>query len=369
MVKVSSIGELEDFLLADSTLDDMCGKLPNKQNPEKLLTADDVKHDISAFARYLIRVYVGWPVHDDIIKRKVLNYLIKIYKSAHRMTAIELFNLLKIAIEPIPDNHLSIRFNGARARMTIKTRLHKDVGQNIAGKSTIKAMMMDNNVAVIGFTGMRKTDEFRDVILAFQKDILPKSKALIIDLRGNGGGNSFYSDRFAYFLCGTKISSMKETYVRTTPEAKKVLQESNPEASWSNVPMSEDLQLFSTGEIFEIDKKQAYMKPIFVLTDEHTGSGAEMFLLRMVHHPMVRVIGDNSSGMEVYGNMVFGKLPHSDVFVAVGSNYRILEYDNFELHGYKPDIKCKDGTNAFDVALKEISKPLEIMKFHQSVKS
>lgn len=364
MVKVSHIKELEDFLLADSTLDDMCGKLPDKQNPEKLLTTDDVKHDISAFARYLIRVYVGWPVHDDVIKRKVLNYLIKTYKSAHRMTAIELFNLLKVAIEPIPDGHLSIRFNGVRAWMTIKTRLHKDIGQNIAGKSTIKAMMMDNNIAVIGFTGMQKTDEFRDIILAFQKDILPKSKALIIDLRGNGGGNSFYSDRFAYFLCGTKISSMKETYIRTTPEARKITPTWNPEASWLNAPVSEELRLFSTGKIFNIDKKQAYMKPIFILTDENTASGAEMFLLRMVHHPMVRVIGDNSRGMEVYGNMVFCKLPHSDISMTVGSCYRILEYDNFELHGFTPDIKCTNGQDAFNIALQEIKKQNANLKFN-----
>ncbi len=368
MIKIKSIQELEDFLLQDSTLDDMCGTVPGKNVgvPDKKLTKEDVQHDISVFARYLIRVYVGWPVHDDIIKRKVLNYLTKIYKSAHRMTTIELFDVLKNAIKPIPDNHLSIRFNNSRAWMTIKTRLHKDVGKNIAGLQPIKAMILDNNIAAIGFTGMCKTDEFRNVILEFQNNVLPKSKALIIDLRGNGGGNSFYSDRFAYFLCGTKISSMKETYVRTTQEAKKVLQGSNPEASWSNVPQSEELQLFSTGKVFEIDETQAYMKPIFILTDENTGSGAEMFLLRMVHHPMVRVIGDNTRGMEVFGNMVFAKLPHSDIFVTIGSNYRILEYDNFELHGYKPDIKCKNGQDAFGVALLKYANQLGANQLTQS---
>lgn len=103
------------------------------------------------------------------------------------------------------------------------------------------------------------------------------------------------------------------------------------------------------------------MKPIFILTNEHTGSSAEMFLLRMPHHPMVTVIGDNSRGMEVYGNMVHGFLPHSKLYVAVGANYRILEYDNFELHGHKPDIKCKNGTNAMDVAIAKASTNL-VMK-------
>lgn len=366
MVRILSIKEMEDFLLQDSTVMDMRGTKPDEHVPNKFLSAEDVRHDISVLARYLIRVYVGWPVHDDAIKRKILNYLIKIYKSAHRMTAIELFDMLKNVIKPIPDNHLSIRFNNSRAWMAIKTRLHKDVGKNIAGAQHIKATMLHNNIAAIGFTGMHKTDEFRDVILDFQNNILPKSKALIIDLRGNGGGNSFYSDQFAYFLCGAKISSMKETYVRTTPEAKKVLQESNPKAPWSNMPSAEELQLFSTGKIFEIDETHAYMKPIFILTDENTGSAAEMFLLRMVHHPMVRVIGDNSRGMEIYGNTVFAKLPYSDISIAMGSNYRILEYDNFELHGYKPDITCKNGQDAFNVALSEYTNQLGVNKLTQS---
>ncbi len=357
MFKIQSIKKLEEYLLKDSSLEDMHGKqhLPKKQNPKKTLTADEVRHDISVLARYLIRVYVGWPVHNSIVKRRVLTRLIKAYDSAEDMTAGEFFDLIKGVIEPIPDNHITIKFNGYCVHMTIKTRTHKNVGKNIAGKFTVKGIMLDNNIAAIGFTGMHKTDEFHEVIKAFQKNVLPKSNALIIDLRGNGGGNSFYSDQFTDFLCGTRISSMKKTYVRTTPEARKILQETNPNASWANVPESEEIQLFSEGKVFKIDKNKAYMKPIFILIDECTGSAAEMFLLRMVHHPMVTVVGDNSRGMEVYGNISICGLPHSDIAVSVGTNYRILEYNNFELHGLKPDIKCKDGIDAKDIAIDKIN--------------
>ena len=366
MVKIPSIKEMEDFLLQDSGLDDMGIQEPEKDEPNKELSADNVRHDISVLARYLIRVYVGWPVHDEIVKRKVLTRLIKAYKSAHNMTATEFFKFVGNIIEPIPDNHISLRFNTTRAFTTAKTRGHKDVGSNIAGKQSIKTQLRDDNVAVIGFTKMVKTDEFRDAIFDFQNNILPKANALIIDLRGNGGGNSFYSDQFAYFLCGAKVDSMKKTFVRTTPEAQKVLKSSNPNASWASQKKSEKLQLWKKGKCFKIDKKQAYSKPIFILTDEHTGSSAEMFLLRMLHHPMVTVVGDNSRGMEVYGNMVHGFLPHSKLFMSVGANYRILEYDNFELHGHEPKIKCKDGQNALNVALSEYKNQLCANKSKQS---
>lgn len=355
MLKIPSIKELENELLKDSNLDDMRGVRPDIQDPTTQLSADEVKHDISVLARYLIRVYVGWPVHNDIVKRKVLKHLTKAYNSAHDMTAGELFDTIQGAIEYIPDNHISMFFNRMRAKTKSK-RVHKDVGNNFAGTQPIKTELRNDGIAVIGFTSMLKTDEFRDTILDFQNTVLPKSTALIIDLRGNGGGNSFYSDKFAYFLCGKHIDSVKKIYVRTTPEAQKVQQEGYPDAPWAKFCASEKLQLWAKGKDFKIDKQRAYMKPIYILADEHTGSSAEMFLLRMLHHPMVTIIGDNSRGMEVYGNMARGFLPHSKITVFVGMNYRILEHDNFELHGYKPNIKCYDGTDALDMAIMALNK-------------
>ena len=99
-----------------------------------------------------------------------------------------------------------------------------------------------------------------------------------------------------------------------------------------------------------------WKRPIYILTDGQTGSSAEMFLLRMIHHPCVHVVGDNSAGMEEYGNMTNSFLPHSQITVAVGMNYRKLLQEDFELNGYEPDIKCTDGTDAFAVAMTEIEK-------------
>jgi len=355
MFKIKSIKTLENELLKDSSLDDIHGALSKKQDPDRKLSADDVQHDVSVLARYLIRAYAGWPVHNNITKRKVLNRLTKIYQSAHDMTAAELFESLEIVIGMIPDNHISIDFNHVHAK-TKSERKHKNVGKNFAGRSAIKHKLRNDNIAIIGFNAMLKDDEFRDAIIKFQNEELPKSNALIIDLRGNSGGNSFYSDKFAQFLCGAPIDSVKKTYVRTTPEAQKLQQETSPNAKWKNLPKSEKLQLWIKGKYFKVDKNHAYMKPIFILTDEHTGSSAEMFLLRMLHHPMVTVVGDNSAGMEVYGNMGHGFLPHSNINIHVGMNYRILEYKNFELHGYTPNIMCDDGIDAMDMVFAELAK-------------
>ena len=354
MTKIPTISEMEEHLLRDSTIDDLTSGLPDNHIPEKKLTATQIKHDISVLARLLIRAYVGWPVHSEIIKRKVLKTLIDIYNNAYDMTAAEFFEQLKPVLSYIPDNHISLRFNMQRVG-TDKTRKPINVGKNIAGDKQV-ATQMKNGIAIIGFTRMLRNDDFANTILDFAKNTLPKSNALIIDLRGNGGGNSYYSDQFTEHLCGTWIDSMKEVYVRATPEAKKLQQAAQPNAGWKDVPESEELTLWKAGKNYTANPEKAYMKPIYILTDRHTGSSAEMFLLRMIHHPCVRVIGDNSAGMEEYGNMANSFLSHSQITVAVGMNYRKLLYENFELNGYKPDIKCPDGTDALSVAMAEIKK-------------
>ena len=355
MHPIVSISKMENFLLTASSVDDILTSSPAQQDPTKKLTAKEVKQDVSIFARLLIRAYVGWPVLNVFIKRTVLKQLIDIYNNAHEITAQDFFDSIKSVIGSIPDNHISMSFNGVKA-ITTKRKKYKNVGANISQKADISFKILKNNIAIIGFKRMVRTDEFKDAIESFIKETLKKSTALIIDLRGNSGGNSTYSDKFANYLCGTKIDSFRKLYVRATPEAQKIQQQSSPNAFWAGLPESEDFIFFREGKNYSIDKNKAYMKPIYILTDRITGSSAEMFLLRMINHPLVKVVGDNSAGMEVFGNMGNAFLKNSQIKVFIGMNYRVLFKDNFELNGYNPDIKCTESTDALGAALADIEK-------------
>ncbi|MBO7042534.1 MAG: hypothetical protein J6W08_01560 [Alphaproteobacteria bacterium] len=365
MAKIPLIKEMEDFLLQDSMLQDikcMDRLNPVQANQNQKMTQDQVRREISILSRILIRAYVGWPVHDDIVKRKVLVYLTKLYKNADDMTVGEFAdNIRKITLY-IPDNHLTI----ANARIKKRNRKCLDVGKNIAGDKTFYATLHKDNIAIIAFSTMSGSKQDKELLDDFIKKHLNTSSALIIDLRGNGGGDNINSDNLATYLCGKYIDNAKKTFVRTTPEAKWIQQKYKPKAEWAKIPESEKMMLFVKGQSFTINKKTAYMKPIYILTDSKTGSSAEMFLLRMLHHPMVTVIGDNSRGMEVYGCMAQTYLPISKLIIRTGMHYRILEYNNFELHGYKPDIKCKDGQDAFYVALSKYANQLGANQLTQS---
>ncbi len=354
MFKASNIFEMEQFLLSKSSTDDFVFSTDGRGNPNKILSVDDVRRDIAIFARLLIHVYVGWPVHDEIVKRHILKHLISIYNDAHEMSADEFFKLLKPVVADIPDGHISARFGTIRFETKYK-KPYKNVGKNIAGSRPVYGEMRDGDIAVIGFSTMIKSDEFKNAIIDFAKNILPKSNALVVDLRGNTGGNSWYSDLFAEHLCGAWIDSMQAVYVRTNRDAKEFLSVVYPTAPWAKLPESDELVVWKTGKNYTPDTTKAYMKPIYILTDRQTASSAEMFLLRMMHHPYVVVVGDNSSGTEVFGNVGSAMLPNSQIKLTIGMNYRVLPQENFELNGVTPNIKCPENTDALTMALREIA--------------
>lgn len=354
MFKASNISEMEKFLLSKSSTDDFVFSANRRSIPARNLSADDVRRDVAILARLLIRVYVGWPVHDEIVKMRILKHLVNVYNDAHEMPADEFFKLLKPVVADIPDNHIFFMF-GATRFGTKYTKPYKNVGKNIAGNSPVYGEMRDGGVAVIGFSAMINSDETKNAIIDFAKNILPKSNALIIDLRGNTGGDSWYSDLFAEHLCGAWIDSMQAVYVRTNCDAQKFLSTVYPTAPWSNLPESEELVVWKSGKNYTPDITKAYMKPIYILTDRQTGSSAEMFLLRMMHHPRAVVVGDNSSGTEVFGNVGSALLPNSQIKVSIGMNYRVLSQENFELNGITPNIICPENTDAMNVALREIA--------------
>ncbi len=353
MFKASNISEMENFLLSKSSTDDFVFSANKRGVPDGILSVDDVRRDVAIFARLLIRVYVGWPVHDEIVKRRILKHLINIYNDAHEMSADDFFKLLKPVVADVPDNHISIRFGTVKFGTKYK-KPYKNVGKNIAGDKTVRGEMRNDGVAVIGFSAMLKSDEFKNAIVDFGKNILPKSNALIIDLRGNTGGASWYSSLFAEHLCGAWIDSFKTIYCRTNRDSKNFLSVVYPAAPWAKLPESEELVVLETGKNYTVDINKAYMKPIYILTDRQTASSAELFLLRMIHHPCVVVVGDNSSGTEAFGEVGHSLLPNSQIKISIGMKYRVLTQENFELNGVTPHIKCPENTDALDVALREI---------------
>jgi len=355
MFKIKTISEMEQELLEKSKTEDIVCQPESRVDIKKQIPSNLVKRDVAILARLLINVYCGWPFHREIVKRKVLKKLLFVYNNAHDMTPTDLFNELKDVVAFIPDGHMYLHFYKYYALYN-SGRKNKNVGKNLAAANNLVTEIKPGNVAVIAFHGMYRDDWVAKQLLEF-KDSLDKSSALIVDLRGNGGGTSKYSDVLAKYLYGGDIRSEKKTFVRNNPDAARFLPMVRPDGAWWDKVKGDTDPLFCGEEpLVSFDAGKGYDKPIYILTDGRTGSASEMFLLRMIHHPHVKVVGDNSMGALEYSNVGQAILPSSNIVVGLGLSYYELEFDNFESKGYKPDILCKDGQDAFEVAMADLNR-------------
>ena len=366
MTKIPTFAEMEEFLLCDSKTEDLVdGRNIKSKSPDTKLTADQVRHEVSVFARVLINIYCGWPFHDEILKRKILKTLLDIRNNAHDMTSAELLEQMRPAIEIIPDSHINLRMLGHD--MGVRTALRKprpNVGTNIAGNKKFYTEQR-GDVGIIAVPTLHGwTDTERETFEKQWRTILPQSKILIVDMRNNGGGNSTpLSNMAGYILGDENFPFARRQYIRNNPDAnavKKIYEHVN--GTKFNIKSTTDPIIYEDNGNYDILPKfdatrAGFNGPMYILIDGDVMSSGELICTLLRYHPRAKFVGTNTRGGEVYGyNYADILLPHSHMRFNVGCIYRELFTENFELNGYAPDIKCLDGTDAFAVAMTEIEK-------------
>ena len=361
MTKIPTVREMEELLLRDSTTEDLVEwHDTNAKSPNTKLTAEQVRHEVSVFARILINVYCGWPFHNEVLKRKILKTLVDIHKNAHDMTSADLLKQLRPAIEIIPDNHIQLNMVGQN--MGVRTALRKprqNVGSNIAGDKKF-SVEIHGDIGIIATSTLSGwTDTERKTFEKQWRAILPQSETLIVDLRGNGGGDNRPIDKIAEYILGQTYPNAHKEIVRNNPDAKRV-HRFYPERIGNDfdTDVLDDPFVIHDNTVRPIQKynpKNAKYT-VYILTNRGVSSSAEMFIFRMKHYPKTTIVGTNTNGCEVYGYNQHILLPHTHIKFTVGAVYRELSIENFETNGFEPDIKCPAGTDAMTVAMAEIEK-------------
>jgi C-terminal processing protease CtpA/Prc len=344
-----SIKKLEEKLLSLSTSDDVVVADRNeKKEYKKILSPDEVKKEISIISRILINGYCGWPFHSKLTKWTVLMKLNKLFNIDNPMTAEDFFTHIGSVLNKIPDNHLEVQLLDKGVGRN--KRKSANVGKNIAEEPYYK-IKRQNDIAIIAMPRMdgeciKNPEKF----LEQARFAIDGAAAVIIDLRGNGGGNSITSDRLAEYLYGATTWPALRIYGRGTKEW--AIMKTFHGENFSLAKLTEDPWINFDYRGKKYPKFSGVKKPIYILTDSGTGSGSEMFLARMSHHPFAKRVGDNSKGCEVYGNQSICRMPYSGIILYAGTSYRELEVGNIELKGYAPDIRVPHGMDALDFILK-----------------
>lgn len=238
-------------------------------------------------------------------------------------------------------------FTGIRRGTPMALTLENPDGSQLTVTHKVGAPQWDSSLSirpelkfkVIGKnTGLLTIPHFQNnETTAFFDSVFPrisKTDALIIDLRGNGGGNSGYADYIALHLIDRPIA--------TGPWTTRVY---NPAfASWGR---KEETYSAPRDTMMPLPGITPYLKPVVLLTDRATFSAAEDFTALLKSAGRVTQIGTATGGST--GNGVRASLTGNGQVMANICSKHDLAPDGTEFVGVGliPDIVVEESAKSY----------------------
>lgn len=185
---------------------------------------------------------------------------------------------------------------------------------------------VNNNMAVFTLKECNYDEHYKNTLDSFFKEVNDKDiDNIVVDLRGNGGGNSYVADEFLSYLdidgyntwaCAIRYGAYLKKY----------------DASYTKINKKPD----------------AFSGNLYVLTDLNTYSAAMDFAMYVTDNHLGKIVGEASGNMpDSYGDVLTFVTPNSKLTLRVSFKkwYRIDE-SKADLP-IEPDIPCdpKDAIN------------------------
>jgi hypothetical protein len=201
-----------------------------------------------------------------------------------------------------------------------------------AEAGVVRADMLAGDVGYIEVIGFPQVESFKGPIDKSMAK-LASAKALIIDIRRNGGGSP---DAVAYLVShfvDPKKPMLLNTFFNRTPNTTE----------------------FTTIEEKTVATPTSFRgKPVYVLTSERTFSGGEEFAYDMQSFKLGTLVGETTGGGANPGGMS-PILPQMGLFMPNGRPENAVTKTNWEGVGVKPEIPTKKE-DALKVALEKLGQ-------------
>lgn len=219
------------------------------------------------------------------------------------------------------DPHLYIHYNPEKAAQlksgSLKNanRMYVAEGQGEQKNSGLsESRVLDGNVGYLKFGSLNinqsTLQEIKDAMLS-----VADTRALIIDMRDNGGG-------------GSEEGAVLESFF--FPAEKSLLDFS-----------ARNGEVRSLKTVNWLDQSR-YEKPVYIIVNKKTASAAEAFAFTMQQYRRARVVGETSAGA-AYMNEWFPIGEHSYLSVSTSAPHLPGTDRNWQGVGVKPDIKVKNS--------------------------
>jgi hypothetical protein len=307
------------------------------------------------------------------------------------LSASEFCRRLREVVMIIPDRHINFWFDGKWCGEEPKkiSGVGPNFGSDLKRAWEINDLQLSHgdSVPVISIHWLPSSDDlewkgFKETV----QNRIKTARALVIDLRGNPGGDDGIGAWLARTLYGaTPPPAYSRIIDRQTPEALALfinsmhlmelgyirdgktvpadLQEyqkkyrANLELALKGNLPEERIQSLNSEAAEPFDSKKGFDHPIYVLADRLTGSSAESSLAMLRTHPRAKVIGENTAGAIHFGNQGEAALQESGITFLMGTHFvEDIHQAYYEVVGYPPDIRVKPGASAITTLKTELRK-------------
>lgn len=348
-------------------IDDSSARFTNDE-----LSAESVKVDIAILLYALERAYPGkWSMNEESWNA----VLDRISSINGPLCAADLAEQIANHLWPIPDGHLKVKGGATIFGQGYRNSLRpSSVGENSIRDDRVwdvqKVERDGKHISLLAIRWFPQPSEASWSGFFEQFPEIVKSEALIIDLRGNDGGNDQNAMELASYLLGRPLplnwiqevicespgsyALQANTYQRildqcvhregSAPSELVVqrnyllqrMRELNADAMEKRIHRDDQ---FSPSIPLPL---RPYPGKIFVLIDSRTKSSGEWAALYLKRHPNTILVGEHSYGMIHFGNGGLLRLPKSGIEVTLCMKLNELVGGRFyEKAGIPPDIPVK----------------------------
>lgn len=354
----------------------------------KEISYEQEREDIDFLVYVLSTAYGGRKYVSPTIFSQAINTLKSMSKNS---TLAEFHDKIDEALFLIPDNHLKAYYKG---KVSSKRQSYEEQSIGQVGKNNIRnpKNIWETRIDLLGkhkilYISITRFPNYENKIwTGFISSVISKIKSadkIIIDFRGNSGGDDTIGMEFAGTLYGHSFEHpIKRQYRSQSPETVALLtnrlnielihlkynHEKIPEYLITDFNDSKAMYVKALkgeipSEFIRTDKgiKQAnlgigYNKPIYILMDRACGSSCEFTIAAFEWHKNVKKVGENTSGTFHFSNTGTAVLPNSKIKVLIPSQFsEYYDFRFFERVGISPDIQVPTGEDAYSFVRKIIS--------------
>jgi hypothetical protein len=365
--------------------DDLLIKDTYSLTPQSTLSTQEANHDVEVILYTLKNGYGGRKYVDSVLFDSALKSIESLKNPSGEVSVAAFCEQIDDALLLIPDNHLSASMRG-RACSTKRVEPIGNVGKNVSAGSDLPWSFSTRKVGgkQIAILSISRFEKHEDVSWKGFLGAVAESKrsaAIIIDLRGNPGGDDTMGFEMSERLFGGKTPSPIEFTAMSTTSAAFAglannwkLREIRLKRSGKGVPTY--IQSRSKDRLAQLEKaergefapekivretdgqafnpEKGFAKPIYILIDRACGSSCESTLETFEQHPYVTTVGENTFGDIHFAEAAIVVLPNSQIQVQFGTHYTKYKDGRFvERIGYGSKLRVKPGEDALETALSD----------------